>query len=134
MTNKTGHNKKAMIAALKKPLSVVTPALEMTGVGRTTYYEWLKKDPEFKKEVDDIMDEALDFAESQLFKRMQGEYGVKEDGTKYLIQAPSDASILFYLKTKGKHRGFVERTENINQQSITIENAPEGLKNMLENG
>ena len=46
--------------------------------------------------VKDTENAALDFAESRLFKQI-------EDGV------PS--STIFYLKTKGKHRGYVERSE-----------------------
>lgn len=116
--NKTEHHKKAMIEALKSTLSVVTPALEMTGVGRTTFYGWLKDDPEFKKEVDSIADEALDFAESQLFERMKGKIGVSDEGREYIIAHPSDTAIIFYLKTKGKKRGYIERMENINETKV----------------
>jgi hypothetical protein len=35
--------------------------------------------------------------------------------------APNTSAIIFYLKTKGKHRGYVERTEQaIDLKSINI--------------
>lgn len=94
--NKTEHHKKALLKALESALGVVTTACRQTEVGRTTYYQWLKEDPDFAKAVKDIQDIALDFAESQLHKQ------IKEGST---------AATIFFLKTKGKSRGYVERQE-----------------------
>ena len=49
-----------------------------------------------KKEVDEIVDVALDFAESKLLQS---------------INNGSDTATIFYLKTKGKKRGYVEKQE-----------------------
>ena len=94
--NKTEQHKKAIIEALEKHLGIVTTACRIVGVGRTTFYGWLKDDEEFAKEVEDIQNVALDFAESQLHKQIG-------DG--------NTSATIFYLKTKGKGRGFVERQE-----------------------
>jgi len=94
--NKTELHKKAVIDALEKTLGVVTTACKQVGIGRTQFYEWLKTDEEFRKQVEDIQNVALDYAESQLHKQIG-------DG--------STAATIFYLKTKGKNRGYVERQE-----------------------
>lgn len=94
--NKTEQHKKAIIEALEKSLGVVTTACKVVGIGRTQFYQWLKDDEEFAQEVDDIQNIALDFAESQLHKQIG-------DG--------STAATIFYLKTKGKKRGYIERQE-----------------------
>lgn len=93
--NKTEHNKRAIIDALEKSLGVVTTACKTAGIGRTQFYEWMK-DPVFAEEVNSIQDIALDFAESQLHKQIQG---------------GNTQATIFLLKTKGKKRGFVERQE-----------------------
>ena len=96
MTNKTKHIKEdAVIEALTKSLGIVTSACKQAGISRYTFYEWMK-DPAFKKRVDDIGDVALDFAESKLHK---------------LIDDGVPSATIFYLKTKGKDRGYVERQE-----------------------
>lgn len=94
--NKTEQHKKAVIEALESSLGVVTSACKKAGVGRTTFYQWLKDDADFAQQVADIENVALDFAESQLHKQIQ-------DG--------SAAATIFYLKTKGKKRGYIERQE-----------------------
>jgi len=93
--NKTEQHKKAILEALEKSLGVVTTACKQVGIGRTQFYEWLK-DSDFKKRVDDVQNIALDFAESQLHKQ---------------IRNGNTAATIFYLKTKGKLRGYVERQE-----------------------
>lgn len=93
--------KKGLIANLEKTLGVVTTACRNTGVHRSTFYEWYNTDNEFKDQVDDLKNVALDFAESQLHSQIK-------DG--------STAATIFFLKTQGKGRGYIERieTENLN--------------------
>ena len=88
--------KKAMIDALEKSLGIVTTACKSVGINRKTHYDWMKNDDEYKESVADIENIALDFAESQLHKQIM-------DG--------NTAGTIFYLKTKGKNRGYVERQE-----------------------
>ena len=94
--NKTEQHKKAIIEALEKSLGIVTTACKKVGIGRTQYYQWLIDDKKFSEEVDDIQNIALDFAESQLHKQIG-------DG--------NTSATIFYLKTKGKKRGYIERSE-----------------------
>ena len=95
--NKSRHIKKeTMLQALENSLGVVTVACKSANIPRSTYYKWLKEDEEFAKEVKEIENIALDFAESQLHSQIK-------DG--------STSATIFYLKTKGKKRGYVERSE-----------------------
>ena len=94
--NKTEQHKKAVIEALEQSLGIVTSACKKAGVGRTTFYGWLNDDEDFAKQVKDIEDIALDFAESQLHKQIK-------DG--------NSTATIFFLKTKGKKRGYIERQE-----------------------
>jgi hypothetical protein len=96
-------HKKAMIEALEKTLGVVSTACKMADISRTTHYRWLEEDPEYKEAVDSIQDVALDFAESKLFKN---------------IEKAKEASVFFYLKTKGKKRGYIERQEIVHEGDI----------------
>lgn len=98
-------HKKAMIEALEKSLGVVTTACEVVGISRKTHYEWMKTDPEYKEAVEDISEAAIDFVESKLHDR------IKEKDT---------TSIIFFLKTKAKKRGYVERQEVEQSGGLTI--------------
>ena len=95
--DKSRHIKKeAMLKALENSLGVVTVACKQIDIPRSTYYKWLKEDKDFAKSVKEIENIALDFAESQLHSQMK-------DG--------STSATIFYLKTKGKKRGYIEKSE-----------------------
>ena len=97
------------LVVLEKSLGVITTACKIAGINRSRYYSWLKKDDDFRMAVDDIDNIALDFAESQLHKQIK-------DG--------STSAVIFYLKTKGKKRGYSEyyqAEERKPEQKITIE-------------
>lgn len=94
--DKTDINKKKMIEALEMSLGVVTSAVKSVGIHRSTHYEWYNEDPEYRKAVDDVVNVSLDFAETQLFQSMKDQ---------------NVAAVIFYLKTKGKQRGYIERSE-----------------------
>jgi hypothetical protein len=104
--DKTEQHKKAMLEALEKSLGVVTTACRSVGIGRTTHYLWMDKDPEYKKSVEDLENVALDYAETKLHSQI-----TKENPT----------AIIFYLKTKGKKRGYVERQEISHEGLKTFE-------------
>lgn len=103
--NKTEQSKKAVIKALEQSLGIVTVACKSAKVCRTQFYEWLKTDEQFKKKVDDIENIALDFAESKL-------HG--------LINSGDTAATIFYLKSKGKKRGYIEKQQIEHEGSLTI--------------
>tara|TARA_R100000458_G_scaffold55931_1_gene60359 strand:- start:4562 stop:4915 length:354 start_codon:yes stop_codon:yes gene_type:complete len=95
--NKNRHIKKeGLIKALEQSLGVVTVACKQMDIPRSTYYKWYNEDKEFKKQVDELKNVSLDFAESQLHNQI-GDGNV--------------AATIFYLKTKGKERGYVEKSE-----------------------
>ena len=75
---------------------MVTDACKKVKLSRNTFYKYLKEDPDFKAAVLELEEVALDTAESALFNQ------IKEGNV---------TSIIFYLKTKGRRRGYVERQE-----------------------
>jgi len=94
--NKVDTHKKELIAALEQSLGIVTTACTAVKISRPIYYKYYNTDPVFKKSVDSIGEMALDTAESKLHQ---------------LIKEGNPTAIIFYLKTKGKKRGYVERQE-----------------------
>lgn len=106
--------KSAMLKALENSLGVVTTACEVVGIDRRTHYRWLQEDEEYRAQVESLTDLAIDFAESQLFELIKGAHREVStpDGEVIRIQdAPNTSATIFYLKTRGKKRGYVERTE-----------------------
>ena len=88
--------KESLLKALEQSLGVVTVACKKAAIPRSTYYKWLSEDEDFAREVKDIENVALDFAESHLHTQIRNE---------------NTSATIFYLKTKGKKRGYVERQE-----------------------
>lgn len=89
--------KENFLKAFELSAGNVSIACAKAGIVRDTFYIWKKSDEEFKERVTDITESLLDMAETILLK------GVKEGKT---------AELLFFLKTKGKKRGYVERVEH----------------------
>ena len=88
--------KKGMVEALEKTLGIVSSACKMVGIARQTHYRWMEEDADYKKQCMDIDNMTLDFAESQLHKQ---------------IAEGNTSATIFFLKTKGKKRGYIERVE-----------------------
>jgi hypothetical protein len=89
-------SKKTMLENLEKALGVVTVAAHNTGIHRDTHYRWMKEDEEYKAKVASLKEVTVDFAEAQLHK---------------LIKEGNVAATIFFLKTQGKSRGYIERQE-----------------------
>ena len=72
--------------------------LERQGIklGRTAHYRWLKDDEEYQLAVDHAADNTLDLVEKALIQQIK-------NGS---VQATT-----FFLKTKGRIRGYNEKQE-----------------------
>jgi hypothetical protein len=96
MATKTNILKGNLLEALEQSLGVVTTACKIVGCNRSTFYGHYNRDSKFRADVDELQNMTLDFAESQLHKQ------IKDGNT---------TATIFYLKTKGKKRGYIERRE-----------------------
>lgn len=94
-TNST-TNKREFLEALKRCAGNVSEATKHVPIHRTTHYLWLESDPEYAAAVDAIKESLIDRAEGVL-------HGLISEG--------NVPAVLFFLKTQGKKRGYVERTE-----------------------
>lgn len=88
--------KKTIIEVLKRTMGNVTKACEAAGISRVSFYNWKEADEKFSQEVESISEYLLDFTEDQLYTK---------------IKKGNLTAIIFYLKTKGKKRGYVERMQ-----------------------
>jgi hypothetical protein len=122
---KTDTLKKNMIDSLNKSLGIVTNACKAVGISRETHYRWLREDSEYAQQVREIEGVTLDFAESKLHEQ---------------IFNGNVASIIFFLKTKGKSRGYIERqefevkTDRPDLSSISTEDLMEFFSNEKQDG
>jgi hypothetical protein len=95
--------KKKLLQALEDHHGIVTNACKAVNVGRSTFYKWINEDEDFKKAVDEVQDVAIDFVESKLFQQ---------------IDEGNPTSTIFYLKTKAKKRGYIERQEIVHDGKL----------------
>jgi len=88
--------KKIFLDALENNMGVVTPTCRDCGIHRQEHYQWIVDDKDYANEVAWIKETAIDFAESAIHQQ---------------IREGSIPSTIFFLKTQGKDRGYVERRE-----------------------
>lgn len=99
--------KKRLLTALIDAKGIVTTACEACQMPRSTFYVWMKADEQFKAAVEDIQDVAIDYVEGKLFN---------------LIEKEDTAATIFFMKTRGKKRGYVERTELTGENGGPVQN------------
>ena len=116
---KTKKNKENLLIALTKSLGIVSEACKKVKLSRQIFYQYCLLDKEFKKQVSAINEIALDFAESKLLN---------------LIADENVTAILFYLKCKGKKRGYVEtqQLEHTGELGIKVMGPKEILGSLSE--
>ncbi len=90
--------KEAFIIAYRENFGNITISCQACGISRTMYHNWMKNDPEFRKALAEIEPEEimLDWGEHKLMER---------------ITKGDTLATMFLLKTKGKRRGYIEKTE-----------------------
>lgn len=81
----------------KKKGCNITAACAALNITRQTFYSRKAKSKKLQELVDEADESLLDFAESKLVEHIN-------DG--------DVTSLIFFLKTKGKKRGYVERSEH----------------------
>jgi hypothetical protein len=93
---KADKGKDKMISALEKYKGIVSYAVKAVGINRSTHYRWMKEDEVYKAAVEDITEVTLDYVEQKLIDQIDDDH---------------PASIMFYLKSKGKKRGYGQSVE-----------------------
>lgn len=89
----TIYKKAAMLEALSKTLGLVTHACKIVGIDRSTHYEWLRNDEDYKEKCEAVGELVIDYVESSLYKQ---------------INRGNAAATIFFLKTRAKNRGYQE--------------------------
>lgn len=98
------------IEAIKGSQGFVTTIAIRLGCSIATVYNLIKRHPTVAEALEAEREKMLDFAESKLYKQ---------------IDAENITAIIFFLKTIGKRRGYIERQEianyNIDPSTLTDE-------------
>lgn len=97
-------------------MSNVSASCKRVGISRKTFYDYYNTDEEFKREIDDLKEYCLDYAESKLFEN---------------IKNGRETSIIYYLNNRGKTRGynnFDYTTSEVPKLSITLNGINEKAK------
>lgn len=81
----------------KKKGCNITAACAALNITRQTFYTRKAKSKKLQELIEEADESMLDFAESKLIEH---------------INNNDITSLIFFLKTKGKKRGYVERTEH----------------------
>jgi len=91
-----GFNRKqeAFLKALEASAGNITEACRKVKIARQTFYNWRENNKDFNQAVEDVQESLLDFAESKLME---------------LISAGNVTAIIFFLKTRGRSRGYSEK-------------------------
>ena len=105
MSDKSNNKKKEFINAMYKTKCNVSESCSIAGISRQTFYNWTNKDPEFAEAVEEANEANVDFVESSLLQR---------------INEGDTTAIIFYLKTKGKKRGYVETQEIVGNKETPV--------------
>lgn len=87
---------KEAIEAVKNSFGFVTEIAKKLKCSRTTVYNLMDEYPMMKEARDDERESTKDFAEGKLLQN---------------IKKGKEISLLFYLKTQAKDRGYIERQE-----------------------
>jgi len=104
---KNGNGKKReetaqrIIKALRESNGLLTMAASKSGIGYRTICRYVAEFPSVKEAYHESKERMLDFAEGKLYSKIK-------DG--------DNTCIIFYLKTQGKSRGYIERQEIANPE------------------
>ena len=94
--NGNGVTAERMIEEIEASRGNVSVAADVLGIGRTTFYTYLKKFTTVRQKLDEVRERRHDHVEDRLMDS---------------IDNGNIAAIIFYLKTQCKHRGYIERTQ-----------------------
>lgn len=106
------RKKERFLEVYRAKAGIVSDAIDAVGISRTTFHRWRREDPEFDEGAAEVEEAQMDFAESKLLEA---------------INAGDVRAIIFYLKCKGKKRGWSEtaQKQEPQQPGITVQHGQE---------
>lgn len=105
--------KNKFLKAYRDGKGIIVYACNKSGISRKTFYNWKESDDDFRQKCDEIDEETIDIVESKLLT------AINDDNL---------TATIFYLKTKGRKRGYVEMVD----QNVNINPFEELMKSLPE--
>ena len=96
MANKRQYTAEQVSQALRDSAGIQAAAARRLGCDRNTSGNYIKRYATVRQALEEARDTTIDLAESKLIEK---------------VQAGEWPAIAFTLKTVGRHRGYVERSE-----------------------
>lgn len=93
---KDDMRKKDVVEAIQQYRGNISAMARAFQVSRQAIYDYISNKPDLKQMIQDERESMLDDAESEIYKQ---------------IRKGNTTALIFFLKTQGKTRGYVERQE-----------------------
>lgn len=106
---------------------------EKLDISRKTFDIWISTYPDLREKIEAVNESLIDHTESQLMELINGTKTIRSTrtvddkgkilGTINVVETknpPDNAAVIFFLKTKGKARGYIEKTEIEHTGDITV--------------
>jgi len=117
--HKTSQKKALFLETYPKKNYNISKTCNAIGISRRTFYLWIEDDNQFEIDVEDLQEADLDDSEETLRVLRKGIPKFDKNGNfDGWLMRPDTASVIFHLKTKGKKRGYVEKTEVENTGTV----------------
>ena len=96
MSKRERYTAEQVAEAVKKSYGIINGAAVALGCSRQTVENYIKKYKVVKDAYSEANEITLDFVETEFLKK---------------IKSGDTTAMIFYLKTKGRQRGYIERQE-----------------------
>lgn len=93
---KVTEKRKLFLKAFERTAGNISQSCKAINIDRGTYYNWIGRNQKFAREVEAVKQSLVDLTESKLME---------------LINEKNPTAIIFYLKTQGKDRGYIEQSK-----------------------
>jgi len=94
------NHKLRFLDLLSRNMGMVYQTCKTSGIPYHMHKKWLETDPVYARNIESIENMAIDFAEATLLS---------------LIKDKNPQATMFYLKTKGAKRGYLDKDDSTKQ-------------------
>jgi hypothetical protein len=119
--DKTAGQKAAFLKLYPKLRCNITATAARVRIDRGTFYDWQRNDEAFASAAADAFESLIDHVEDKLHK---------------LINSMEPSAVYFFLKTRAKKRGYIEKTEGdfsvLHRDQLSMTDMQKSLKEYEE--